>query len=259
MFVESEHLSILVSNPRCTIVRVCNKHVDFYVVSAHAPYLQSTTDHKSWWEDFTNKIKQHCRFGKHVVIGIDVNCQICESHHFCGWGLPVKGGKPPANFLSMRKCISECGFVFPAGDPTLHANMPDYGTFCPTVGNSSIIIDQIGTIGRVQIMLKSIDTFPGLSRACNVDKDHIPIGARIAIATISSEGHNERRRIVQYDLSKIKEKECADAFRAKLRDFPVLGVEVENPSHCHLIQNYVHEALLDCFSMSKNKKKKIYH
>ena len=83
IFVEMENLSILVSNPRCIIVRVCNKHVDFYVVSAHAPYLQSTTDHKSWWEDFTNKIKQHCRFGKPVVIGIDVNSQIYESNSFC--------------------------------------------------------------------------------------------------------------------------------------------------------------------------------
>ena len=107
-------------------------------------------------------------------------------------------------------------------------------------------------------MPKSIDTFPGLSRACKVDKDHIPIGARIVIATINSEGRNERRRIVQYDLSKIKEQECADAFRAKLRDFPVLGVEVENSSHCHLIQNYVQEALLEGFPMSKCKKKKEY-
>ena len=151
----------------------------------------------------------------------------------------------------MCKCVSECGFVFPAGDASKHANMSDYGTFCPTVGNSSIIIDQIGTIGRIQVMPKSIDTYPGLSRACNVDKDHIPIGAKIVIATINSEGYNERRRIVQYDLSQIKEQECADAFRAKLRDFPVLGVEVENSSRCHLIQNYVHEALLDCFPMSK--------
>ena len=96
--------------------------------------------------------------------------------------------------------------VFPAGDASKHANMSDYGTYCPTVGNSTIIIDQIGTIGRIQVMPNSIDTFPGLSRACNVDKDHIPIGAKIVIATINSEGYNERRRIVQYDLSKIKEK-----------------------------------------------------
>ena len=41
-----------------------------------------------------------------------------------------------------------------------------------------------------------------------------------------------------------------------MRDFPVVGVEVENSSRCHLIQHYVHEALLDCFPKSKVQKKK---
>ena len=86
IFVEREHISILVSDPRCIIVRVCNKHLDFYISSAHAPFLQSTTDHKKWWEVFKTQIKSHCRFNKPVILGMDVNCQIYESETFSKWG-----------------------------------------------------------------------------------------------------------------------------------------------------------------------------
>ena len=76
---------------------------------------------------------------------------------------------------------------------------------------------------------------------------------------ISENNHShDRRRVVKYDMSKIHDVECAAAFRSKLREFPVVGIEVENSSHCHLIQSFVHEALLDCFPMSKVKKKKEY-
>ena len=33
---------------------------------------------------------------------------------------------------------------------------------------------------------------------------------------------------------------------------------MENSTHCHLIQSFVHEALLECFPMSKVMKKKEY-
>ena len=48
IYVEMEHVSILFSDPRCIIVRICSKALDFYISSAHAPFLQSTTDHKKW-------------------------------------------------------------------------------------------------------------------------------------------------------------------------------------------------------------------
>ena len=37
--VEREHASVLFSDPRRIIVRVCSKALDFYVPSAHAPFL----------------------------------------------------------------------------------------------------------------------------------------------------------------------------------------------------------------------------
>ena len=46
IYVEREHVSILLSDPRRISVRICSKSLDFYIASAHAPFLQSTTNHK---------------------------------------------------------------------------------------------------------------------------------------------------------------------------------------------------------------------
>ena len=69
-FAEREHVSIVSSDSRCIVVRVCNSALDFYVCSAHAPFLQSTTDFKKWWDSFTRIIETHCRFGKPVVMAL---------------------------------------------------------------------------------------------------------------------------------------------------------------------------------------------
>ena len=203
-------------------------------------------------------MKATCRFGTPVLIGIDANCQMYVSDQFKDWCLPVKGGEHLANFISMCKCIDELGINSPAGEEGNHTNIGEFGTYNPTVGNSSMVIDHIGTIGSIQVMPKSISTDPSLARACSVDKDHISICAVVIISVSKSDNNHERRRVIQYDLSKILDKERADAFRSRLRDFPVVGVEVENSSRCHLIQHYVHEALLDCFPKSKVQKKKDY-
>lgn len=258
IFIEREHVSIVFSDPRGIIVRVCSKALDFYISSAHAPFLQSTTDHKKWWEGFKNQIKNHCRFNKPVLIGIDINCQIYDSELFGTWGLGPKGGKHPANFTTMSKCVSELGITFPAGDISKHSNPSEYGTYNPTVGNSTIVIDQIGTIGHIQVLPGSLCTAPDLTRALQVGKDHIPIVAKVLIQTSDVSCHHVRRRVVGYDLGKLNDTECAEAFRDKLKQFPVVGVEVENSTHCHLIQNYLHEALLECFPKSGTKKKKKY-
>ena len=97
-----------------------------------------------------------------------------------------------------------------------------------TVGNKTIVIDQIVINGHVQVIPKSIDTDPSLTRACHVDKDHIPICASVIIANSDSDNNNEWRLIIQYDISKVTDQECAAASRANLRDFLAVGVEVEN-------------------------------
>ena len=164
---------------------------------------------------------------------MDINCQIYESELFSTWGLGSKGGKHPANFTNMCKCVSELGITFPAGDISKHSNPSEYGTYNPTVGNKAIVIDQIGTIGHIQVLPKSLGTEPGLTRALQVDKDHVPIVAEVLVPTSDVSNHHVRRRVVGYDLSKIHDTECAEAFRTKLKQFPVIGVEVENSTHCH--------------------------
>jgi len=72
-------VSILSSDPRGILVRVCSKALDFYIGCAHAPFLQPTTDHKKWWESFKTQVKNTCRSSKPVLLGMDVNCQILST------------------------------------------------------------------------------------------------------------------------------------------------------------------------------------
>jgi len=87
-----------------------------------------------------------------------------------------------------------------------------------------------------------------------IGKDHIPIGARLIIACSQSKC-NDKRRKIDYDLAEVKDENCAAAFVAKMRDFLVVSVEVENSTHCHLVQNYMHDALVDCFPKSIGARK----
>ena len=192
------------------------------------------------------------------MLGIDANCQMYVADQFSQWCLKIKGGKQPANFTSMCKCLDKLSIALPAGEECNHSNLGEYGTYTPTIGNDTIIIDHIGTIGSIQVMPRTIFSDPSLARACQVDKDHIPISAEILIRISENNLNHERRRVIKYDMTMIHDAECAEAFRTKLREFPVVGIEVENSSHCHLIQNFVHEALLECFPMSKVRKKKEY-
>ena len=182
-----------------------------------------------------------------MLLGIDINSQIYDSDVFAGWCLGQTGGKHPANFTNMAQCVSELDIVFPAGVSSKHNNVSEYGTYNPTVGNHTIVIDQIGTIGHVQMLPNSVCSDPSLTRALNIGKDHIPIRAEVLIPTSNVSNHHARRRVVEYDMAKIHDHECAAAFKTKILQFPVIGVEVENSTHCHIIQNYLHDALLECF------------
>ena len=93
-----------------------------------------------WWDEFKKKVKLNFRFEKPVSVGIDVNCQICESNVLQNWEFKLKGGAPPANITSMCACVTDLGMVFPAGEACKHANISEYGTYNPTIGNSSILL-----------------------------------------------------------------------------------------------------------------------
>ena len=56
-----------------------------------------------------------------------------------------------------------------------------------------------------------------------------------------------KRRLLDCDLSSITDPVKANAFCAKLLEFPAVGVEIENSSHCFLLDGYVHEALVEAF------------
>jgi hypothetical protein len=126
----------------------------------------------------------------------------------------------------------------------------------PTIGDKTICLDYIGLVNGVVCVPGSHTRHPGLARGM-INKDHIPIGANV-IVSLRNANSVHKRRIVDYDPNKFDDPEKAAAFVAILRDFPSVGVEVENTSHCFLLEIYVHDALVECFPKDKCSKTKAY-
>ena len=254
--IERESLTIVYADPRCIIVRVCVKCIDCYFVSAHAPYKQSTTPFAPWWTKFSNQVKRFCVSGLPIVIGIDGNSQIYKHDAFDVGDVGVTGGAPPPNYTCMTKSFLELGVALPGlhRDCCVHSDLSEYGTFVPTKSDTPITLDYIGLANGVVCVANTHCRRPGLARG-KIDKDHIPIGADVIIP-IKISSSSSKRRIVDYDHGKLNEPECRNAFAACIRDFPCVGVEVENTSHCHLLDSYVHDALVKCFPKDRCVKKK---
>ena len=256
--IAREDISIIDGNPRFILVRVCNKFLDFYIVSAHAPYMKSSTPYAQWWSNFKQAVVKLCKPGKPVVIGIDANSQLYKCDMYEDVEVSLKGGKPPANFTAMCKCFDELRCKLPC--MWLHNYVSDFsaefGTFHPTIGNEIIMLDYIACINNIECVPGSLCMVPAVTRG-PIGKDHIPIGARLIISSPDELGKvcNDKRRKIDYDLAKVKDEVCAAAFAAKMRDFPVVSVEVENSTHCYLVQNYMHDALVECFPKSSETRK----
>ena len=99
-------------------MRVCDKFLDFYVVSAHAPYMKSSTPYPQWWSKFKQDVVKLCKPGKPVVIGIDANSQLYKCDLYENVEVSLKGGKPPAIFLLCANALMSsdvsshaCGFT----------------------------------------------------------------------------------------------------------------------------------------------------
>ena len=56
------------------IVRVCSKDINFFAISAHAPYAGCKTDNpEDWWISFSKTCKAVCGKGVPIICGIDGN------------------------------------------------------------------------------------------------------------------------------------------------------------------------------------------
>ena len=77
IFLTRDDVTVVFSDPSLLIVRCCADNVDFYVISAHAPYCKSDTVAGDaclkWWSDFSINVSTTCIKGIPIFVGIDGN------------------------------------------------------------------------------------------------------------------------------------------------------------------------------------------
>ena len=109
-------VSIIASDPRFIIVRVSSLHVNFYVISAHAPYVGCrVSDICEWWPAFSKVIAKSCVSGIAIVCGIDGNIGTypCASSLIGGYGLISRGGLPAGMGHDKQTCSAKNSAVPP--------------------------------------------------------------------------------------------------------------------------------------------------
>ncbi len=76
IYLTRDCVTAVYSDPRTLIVRCRATKVDFYIISAHAPYVISPTNCSKaceWWVIFLNIVSNTCISSIPVLIGIDAN------------------------------------------------------------------------------------------------------------------------------------------------------------------------------------------
>jgi len=170
----------------------------------------------------------------------------------------VSAAFPPSNFKPMVSCL----VALEMHAPTTHSHMyapgthMDYATFTPNKGTNKIRIDYIFHTNGVSCVPGSCHINLGLSRG-DPDKDHRPLQASLVFE--QRRGVTPiKRRVLDYDLAGVKDSTKVDAFCARMRDFPAVSVDIENGSHCFLLDGYVHDALVEAFPKEAKPKVKAF-
>ena len=126
----------------------------------------------------------------------------------------------------------------------------------PTRSSTAIHIDYICNSVSICCVPESIFINYGLCR-CAYNKDHRPLQASFVLCEMKGSSP-VRRRVVNYDISKIEDPVLSDLCVDKLCRIDPIGVEIENTSHCFLIEASMLDVLTECFPRSSRVKAREY-
>ncbi len=75
VYLTRDCITKVFGDPRIVIVRCRALKVDFYVISAHAPYVRGKNGKQAcdWWASLSSIVAEHCTAGIPVLAGIDGN------------------------------------------------------------------------------------------------------------------------------------------------------------------------------------------
>ncbi len=124
-------------------------------------------------------------------------------------------------------------------------------SYIPKQGSlfDAICIDHFIGSSNVICKTNSITQCSELSHAQAAD-DHIPIAGFFQFPVACCSTAPIPRKKVRYDRASLGDPEKGKHFINLLNALPVIACNVDNTSHCHMLQHNVHSALCEAFPIS---------
>ncbi len=248
------------SDPRILIVRCKALRIDFYVISAHAPYVKSPTNFKEaceWWVQFSKAVCDTCEQGIPVLAGIDGNYTVHEDAS-TGVGDVRRIGEPPPQHSSVCDFLNKSKFLIfnSFKENSQHEFSRGVPSHIPPKGSifDAICIDHFVGSHNVTCKVNSITQCCELTHVQAAD-DHIPISGLFQFPPACGVTAPIPRKKVRYDRASLGDPVKGKEFINILNALPVIDCNVGNTSHCHILQNNVHSALCEAFPATKIKGK----
>ena len=108
-----------------------------------------------------------------------------------------------------------------------------------------IHIDQVMACGGIQFIFGTADTVDDFD-LLNSGFDHVPVAIKCKI-TSSKTAAPKRRRVVKYDVAKIRDPKNVDEVNQILKKNPRVPFAVELESHLQMVNQHVETSLIATF------------
>ena len=93
-----------------------------------------------------------------------------------------------------------------------------------------------------------------LAKNVATKRDHRPlVGQFVFKQCVGTVAH--KRRVVEYDHNGFSDLGKCSKFVQAISDLEPICVEVENSSHCHIVEQHIHDSLVECFPVDCKHKK----
>ena len=254
-YISRENVSIVFSSFRAIVVKVSSRYINFFAISAHAPYKGCKSDNPEvWWQKFVHDVVATCgkEFSKvPIICGIDGNVGTFESGSDLIGDIARKHTPPPSNFFGFCDFLNglglrpfntsyeKCRFDYAIEPYTYQDKRGGFHVIDYVLGNHSVFCCD-GSIGRVHEFLVDINV-----------KDHYPVQFVVSWSASSRPiGHNSRKSL-GYDPKKFLDVDCASLFQQLISDKASIPVSLDVTSHCHVIHSIIYDNMCQAFPKDK--------
>lgn len=247
--VSKHNLSIFYDTPRLLVVIVSAPAYKWAYVAGHAPH--GTGGHVlEWWENFVHIYNKVFAITSCIVCGIDGNTTF-QPNAFSKVGTVTSKRKSPNSaeitkviqdlpMYAISTCEEYCKSDFAANPHT----------YITKTGKDKSVIDYMCVSDRALGVMGSIFICNAMLIGTFLN-DHYPLMGQIVLRPNSNEGVPNARRKIGFDDSKIGDPISDEIFFKKVLFIQGVEYNVDQVSHCHLIDTEVVNAACEAYPITK--------